>query len=85
LQDNFCIWLGLASASGIQLPPQERRHICGTPIPQEFPMSHHDHHADAHAEPHRDPDPADSKADAVAAFLAIAIAVTGILYFISQQ
>lgn len=45
-------------------------------------MSHHDHH---HDEPQRDPDPADSRADAVAAFFALAIAVTGILYFVSQH
>ncbi len=44
-------------------------------------MSHHDH---TH-EPVREPDPRDSRADAIAAFCAIAIAVTGILYFISQQ
>lgn len=43
-------------------------------------MSHHDNHDVQH-----DPDPRDSKADAIAAFCAIAIAVTGILYFISQQ
>jgi len=45
-------------------------------------MSHHDHH---HDEPQREPDPADSRADAVAAFFALAIAVTGILYFVSQH
>ncbi|MGA0805225.1 MAG: hypothetical protein ACO3PV_01750 [Pseudohongiellaceae bacterium] len=44
-------------------------------------MSHHDHSHDQVSEP----DPRDSKADAVAAFCAIAIAVTGILFFISQQ
>ena len=33
----------------------------------------------------REPDPADSRADAIAAFCAIAIAVCGVLYFISQQ
>jgi hypothetical protein len=53
------------------------------------PMSHHDHHDahhhDSHAEPQRDPDPADSRADAIAAFFAVAIAVTGVLYFVSQQ
>jgi hypothetical protein len=43
-------------------------------------MSHHDHH-DVQPEP----DPRDSSADAIAAFFAIAIAVTGVLYFISQQ
>ncbi len=48
-------------------------------------MSNHDHHHDTHAEPHRDPDPADSKADAIAAFCALAIAVCGVLYFISQH
>lgn len=45
-------------------------------------MSHHDHQ---HADSVREPDPADSRADAIAAFFAIAIAVTGVLYFISQQ
>lgn len=44
-------------------------------------MSHQEHHT---AE-HRDPDPADSRADAIAAFMAIAIAVCGVLFFISQQ
>lgn len=44
-------------------------------------MSYHDHHA----EPHRDPDPADSRADAIAAIAAIAIAVVGVLFFISQH
>lgn len=48
----------------------------------EYRMSHHDHH---HAESAHEPDPADSRADAIAAFFAIAIAVTGVLYFISQQ
>ena len=49
-------------------------------------MSHHDtNHHGGHAEPHRDPDPADSRADAIAAFFAIGIAVTGVLYFISQH
>jgi hypothetical protein len=43
-------------------------------------MSHHDH-----SEVHHEPDPRDSKADAIAAFCAIAIAVCGFLYFISQQ
>lgn len=46
-------------------------------------MSHHDHHASNDV--HHEPDPRDSKADAVAAFCAIAIAVSGILFFISQQ
>ncbi|MES2626992.1 MAG: hypothetical protein V4628_17020 [Pseudomonadota bacterium] len=45
-------------------------------------MSHHD---DSTANLQSEPNPADSKADAIAAFCAIAIAVTGILYFISQQ
>jgi len=47
-------------------------------------MSHHDHH-DLHQEVRHEPDPRDSTADAIAAFCAIAIAVTGILYYISQQ
>lgn len=46
-------------------------------------MSHHDHSHDS--SPAREPDPRDSRADAIAAFCAIAIAVSGILYFISQQ
>lgn len=46
-------------------------------------MSHHDHAHDAN--PAQEPDPRDSRADAVAAFFAIAIAVCGILFFISQQ
>ncbi|MDY6982212.1 MAG: hypothetical protein SV422_03905 [Pseudomonadota bacterium] len=45
-------------------------------------MSQHDHHP---ADSVHEPDPADSRADAIAAFCAIAIAVTGVLYFISQQ
>lgn len=49
---------------------------------REHFMSHHDHH---HADSVHEPDPADSRADAIAAFCAIAIAVTGVLYFISQQ
>lgn len=44
-------------------------------------MSHHDQHSEVRHEP----DPRDSKADAIAAFCAIAIAVCGFLYFISQQ
>ena len=44
-------------------------------------MSHHDHHQDVH----QDPDPADSRADTIAAFFAIAIAVCGVLFFISQH
>lgn len=44
-------------------------------------MSHHDNHQTDSFEP----DPADSRADAVAAFFAIAIAVCGVLFFISQQ
>jgi hypothetical protein len=44
-------------------------------------MSHHDNHeADSF-----EPNPADSRADAIAAFFAIAIAVSGVLFFISQQ
>jgi hypothetical protein len=44
-------------------------------------MSQHDNHqADSF-----EPDPADSRADAIAAFFAIAIAVSGVLFFISQQ
>ena len=45
-------------------------------------MSHHDNH---HANNVHEPDPADSRADAIAAFFAIAIAVSGVLFFISQQ
>lgn len=45
-------------------------------------MSHHDQ---THADTVHEPDPADSRADAIAAFFAIAIAVCGVLYFISQQ
>jgi len=49
----------------------------------------HDHHGNPHDshhdEPHRDPDPADSRADAIAAFCALAIAVCGILYFVSHH
>lgn len=50
-------------------------------------MSHdnHAHHDDSHAEPHRDPDPADSRADAIAAFFALAIAVSGLLYYVSHH
>jgi hypothetical protein len=48
-------------------------------------MSHHDQHTDGQENLQRDPDPADSRADAIAAFLCIAIAVTGVLFFISQQ
>ena len=48
-------------------------------------MSHHDHHDDHHATTQREPDPADSRADAVAAFFAVAIAVTGLLYYVSQH
>jgi hypothetical protein len=47
-------------------------------------MSHHDNH-DVHQADSFEPDPADSRADAVAAFFAIAIAVSGVLFFISQQ
>lgn len=53
--------------------------------PQECRMSHHDHHHAHHADGLHEPDPADSRADAIAAFFAIAIAVCGVLYFISQQ
>ncbi len=45
-------------------------------------MSHHDNHP---ADSFHEPDPADSRADAFAAFFAIAIAVCGVLFFISQQ
>jgi hypothetical protein len=54
------------------------QHITLRPEPR---MSHHDHPADTAHEP----DPTDSRADAIAAFFAIAIAVVGVLYFISQQ
>jgi hypothetical protein len=47
-------------------------------------MSHHDHH-DSQSHTAVEPSPADSKADAVAAFFAVAIAVAGVLYFISQH
>lgn len=51
------------------------------PMTPESLMSHHDNHqADSF-----EPDPADSRADAIAAFFAIAIAVSGVLFFISQQ
>lgn len=49
------------------------------------PMSHHDQNQPHQPELTMEPDPADSKADAIAAFCAIAIAVCGVLYFISQQ
>jgi hypothetical protein len=45
-------------------------------------MSHHDHNLEQHS---AEPDPADSRADAIAAFFAIAIAVSGVLFFISQH
>ncbi len=45
-------------------------------------MSHHDNSS---AQISHEPNQADSRADAVAALLAIAIAVCGVLYFISQQ
>jgi hypothetical protein len=51
-------------------------------------MSHHEqmsHHEHGDTELAREPDPADSRADAIAAFFAIAIAVCGVLFFISQQ
>jgi hypothetical protein len=47
-------------------------------------MSHHDNHQAPQTDTF-EPDPADSRADAVAAFFAIAIAVSGVLFFISQQ
>jgi hypothetical protein len=47
-------------------------------------MSHHDHHS-TDADTHAEPDPADSRADAIAAFFAVAIAVCGFLFFVSQQ
>jgi hypothetical protein len=46
-------------------------------------MSHHEE-LDMQS-PSTEPNPADSRADAIAAFCAIAIAVSGVLYFISQQ
>jgi hypothetical protein len=46
-------------------------------------MSHHDNHNAADSL--HEPNPADSRADAIAAFFAIAIAVCGVLFFISQQ
>jgi hypothetical protein len=52
---------------------------------QECRMSHHDNHHVHHADSLHEPDPADSRADAIAAFFAIAIAVSGVLFFISQQ
>jgi hypothetical protein len=53
---------------------------------QEKRMSHHgSHHESHHADSLHEPDPADSRADAIAAFFAIAIAVSGVLFFISQQ
>jgi hypothetical protein len=45
-------------------------------------MSHSD---ESNIQPQSEPSPADSRADAVAAFCAIAIAVSGVLYFIAQQ
>jgi hypothetical protein len=45
-------------------------------------MSQHDNQP---ANGLHEPDPADSRADALAAFFAIAIAVSGVLFFISQQ
>lgn len=55
---------------------------CPDLLHPEFRMSHHDHHP---ADSLHEPDPADSRADAVAAFFAIAIAVCGVLFFISQH
>jgi hypothetical protein len=52
-------------------------------LPMERRMSHHDHSHDSTSS--YEPDPRDSRADAIAAFLVIAIAVSGILFFISQQ
>ncbi len=43
------------------------------------------HHDEVHTETDSGPSPADSRADALAAFSAIAIAVAGVLYFISQH
>jgi hypothetical protein len=49
----------------------------------DIPMRHHD---ELNVQsPSNEPNPADSRADAIAAFFAIAIAVSGVLYFISQQ
>ena len=45
-------------------------------------MSQHEHHD---VQQHIEPDPADSRADAIAIFCIIAIAVCGVLFFISQQ
>ena len=47
-------------------------------------MNDHDHH-DTHDETQREPDPADSRADAITAFCALAIAVCGILYYVSHH
>lgn len=46
-------------------------------------MSHHDNHNAT--DNLNEPNPADSRADAIAAFFAITIAVSGVLFFISQQ
>lgn len=46
--------------------------------------AHDNHHVENH-ESYVEPDPADSKADAIAAFCVIAIAVCGVLFFISQN
>lgn len=61
--------------------PGEARRVISNAAPSKSAMSHHDQHESVH----REPDPADSRADAIAAFCAIAIAVCGVLYFISQQ
>jgi hypothetical protein len=52
---------------------------------KKFPGSLMSHHDELNVQSQSEPDPADSRADAIAAFCAIAIAVTGVLYFISQQ
>lgn len=48
-------------------------------------MSHHDHHDHHEHEVQAEQNPADARADAIAMFAALTIAVTGILYFISQH
>ncbi len=69
------VWLEI-KPNGRKIAPNVQ-----TPLSSMEPgMSQHDHHA-----VHHEPDPRDSTADAIAAFCALAIAVTGILYFISQQ
>lgn len=44
-------------------------------------MNDHEQHSTVSNEPN----PADARADTIAAFFAIAIAVCGVVYFISQQ